>query len=126
MNFTLMVGTRIVVLALIFYSIGILLEQRKRYITNIILITLTIGVIFDITATVFMIIGSPNSPFTLHGFLGYSALAAMLLDTILIWRARFRISSVVHVPMGLHIYSRVAYIWWVVAFISGSLLVFLK
>jgi len=88
MNTTLIAGTRIVVLALIFYSVGIITEQRKRHITNLVLIALTIGIILDITATAFMIIGSPNSPFTLHGFLGYSALLAMLIDTILVWRFR--------------------------------------
>jgi len=139
MNSTLTAGTRIVVLALLFYSIGVLTEQRRRLITNAVLISLTLGILFDITATAFMIIGSPNSPFTLHGFLGYSALAAMLADTILVWRFRLRHGAaganpdtVAHqnpgfrVPRGLHLYSRYAYLWWVVAFISGSMIVILK
>jgi hypothetical protein len=126
MNATLILGTRIVVLALIFYSIGIITEQRKRKITNLVLIALTIGIILDITATAFMIIGSPNSPFTFHGFLGYSALLAMLIDTILVWRFRITKGNDTVVSKPLHLYSRYAYSWWVIAFISGSLLVFLK
>jgi uncharacterized repeat protein (TIGR03987 family) len=126
MNPTLIAGTRIVVLALIFYSIGIITEQRKRHITNLVLIALTIGIILDITATAFMIIGSPNSPFTLHGFLGYSALIAMLIDTIFVWRFRVANGNDSEVSKSLHFYSRYAYSWWVIAFISGSLLVFLK
>ena len=126
MNPTLTAGTRIVVLALIFYSIGILTEQRKHRVTNLVLIALTIGIATDITATAFMILGSPNSPFTLHGFLGYSALAAMLIDTISIWRFRLKNGGNTSVSKKLHLYSRYAYIWWVVAFVSGSLLVILK
>jgi hypothetical protein len=126
MNPILTAGTRIVVLALIFYSIGILTEQRKHRITNLVLIALTIGIITDITATAFMIIGSPNSPFTPHGFLGYSALAAMLIDTISAWRFRLKNGGSVTVSNTLHLYSRYAYIWWVAAFASGSLLVILK
>ena len=126
MNPTLTAGTRIVVLALIFYSIGILTEQRKHRVTNLVLIALTIGIVTDITATAFMILGSPNSPFTLHGFLGYSALAAMLIDTISIWRFRLKNGGNASVSKKLHLYSRYAYIWWVVAFVSGSLLVILK
>jgi len=126
MNPTLIAGTRIVVLALIFYSIGIITEQRKRHITNLVLIALTIGIILDITATAFMIIGSPNSPFTFHGFLGYSALLAMLIDTIFVWRFRLVSGNDVVVSKQLHLYSRYAYIWWVITFVFGSLLVFLK
>jgi hypothetical protein len=126
MNPTLIAGTRIVVLALIFYSIGIITEQHKRHITNLALITLTIGIMLDITATAFMIIGSPNSPFTLHGFLGYSALIAMLIDTILVWRFRLANGNDIEVSKPLHLYSRYAYGWWVIAFVSGSLLVVLK
>jgi hypothetical protein len=126
MNPTLIAGTRIGVLALIFYSIGIITEQRKHHITNLVLIALTIGIILDITATAFMIIGSPNSPFTLHGFLGYSALLAMLIDTIFVWRFRVANGNDSEVSKSLHFYSRYAYSWWVIAFISGSLLVFLK
>jgi len=126
MNPILTAGTRVVVLALIFYSIGILTEQRKHIITNVVLITLSIGIILDITATAFMIIGSPNSPFTFHGFLGYSALVAMLFDTILVWRFRLKNGISIKVSKVLHLYSRYAYIWWVVAFITGSLLVLLK
>ncbi|UCE17583.1 MAG: hypothetical protein JSV84_11930 [Gemmatimonadota bacterium] len=126
MNPTLVTGTRIVVVALIFYSIGILTEQRKHRITILVLTALTIGIITDITATAFMIVGSPNSPFTLHGFLGYSALAAMLIDTISMWRFRLKRGGNTSVTKHLHLYSRYAYIWWVVAFVSGGLLVFLK
>ncbi|UCE06789.1 MAG: hypothetical protein JSW07_01735 [bacterium] len=126
MNPTLIAGTRIVVLALIFYSIGIITEQRKHHITNTVLIALTIGIIMDISATALMILGSPNSPFTLHGMLGYSALAAMLIDTILVWRFRLANGNDAAVAKPLHLYSRYAYSWWVIAFISGSLLVALK
>ncbi len=126
MNTSLLIGTRIVILALIGYSVGIFIEQRKRQITKIVIASLTIGVIFDIAATAFMIIGSPNDPFTLHGFLGYSALAGMLIDTILAWRFFLRSGEVVSVPKNLHIYSRIAYSWWVIAFVSGGLMVMLK
>jgi hypothetical protein len=120
MNSTLVAGTRIVIFALIFYSIGIITEQRNRHITKQVLIALTLGIILDITATTFMIIGSSNSPFTLHGWLGYSALGAMLIDTIIVWRFRLAQDNSTEVPKTLHLYSRYAYCWWVIAFISGA------
>ena len=125
MSSTLIAGTIIVQLALICYSIGVITEQRRHRVTSFVLWFLSVGVVFDITATVFMIVGSPNSPFTLHGFIGYSSLLAMLIETALAWRHRLR-SGDATVPRGLHLYARLAYIWWVLAYITGAVLVMAK
>ncbi len=126
MNTYVQIGTGIVVFALISYSIAIITEQRKRHILNSVLIFLTLGVLLDITATTFMIIGSSKGPLTLHGVLGYSSLAGMTTDAILIWRQKLKYGIGAAVPKGLHLYSRFAYIWWVLAFITGGLLVALR
>lgn len=126
MNIQLILGTIIVTAALISYSIGVITEQIKKVITKFVLVFISIGIILDITATIFMIIGSPNSPFTFHGFLGYSALGVMLVDVILIWRARLKMGINTKVPSTLHLYSRYAYLWWVVAYITGGMLVAMK
>jgi hypothetical protein len=126
MNILLVAGTRIVILALVFYSIAIITEQRKQIINNVVLTFITLGITFDIIATAFMIAGSNNSPFTLHGILGYSSLAAMLTDTVLMWRHRIRNGKSAQVAGGLHKYSRYAFTWWVLAFITGALLVVFK
>jgi len=126
MNTSVQIGTTIVVFALISYSIAIITEQRKKHILKSVLIFLTLGVLLDITATTFMIIGSSKGPLTLHGFLGYSSLTAMTIDTILIWRLKLKNGIGTIVPKGLHLYSRYAYIWWVLAFITGGLLVALR
>lgn len=126
MNIYVQTGTIIVVFALISYSIAIITEQRKRKIINSILFFLTLGVLLDIIATTFMIIGSSKGPLTLHGILGYSSLTGMTIDAILIWRHKVKNGIGTLVPKGLHLYSRLAYIWWVLAFITGGLLVALR
>jgi hypothetical protein len=122
MNPTLMTGMVIVTGALLFYSMAVLTEQRKKVLTSFILTTLTIGIILDVTATAFMIVGSRKIPFTVHGFLGYSALSAMLVDTVLTWR--FWRSEKKHqtVPRRLHLYTRFAYLWWVTAYLAGGII----
>ena len=122
MNIFLSIGTKIVIIALIAYSIAIITEQRKKIINNRILTFIIIGLFFDITATIFMIIGSSNSPFTPHGLLGYSSLIAMIIDGVLLWKNK----GVETVPHGLHIYTRIAYIWWLLAFISGGIIAVVK
>jgi hypothetical protein len=126
LNSILVAGTRIVILALVSYSIAIITEQRKQLVTRTVLIFISMGIILDIVATLFMILGSSNTPFTLHGILGYSSLTAMLIDAALLWRHQLKFNSLTKVPKALHLYSRVAYIWWILAFITGALLVFLK
>lgn len=126
MNPLLKLGTTIVFFALASYSIAIFTEQRKKILRRRILVFLTLGVALDITATVLMVLGSPNGGFTLHGIIGYSSLAGMFIDAVLIWRLKIQKGSYSPVPNGIHIYSRYAYIWWVVAFITGGLLVMMK
>jgi hypothetical protein len=126
MNTYSLVGAVVVTFALIAYSIGIIAEQRSHQVKKSVLTFLSIGIVLDIIATACMILGSPNSPFTFHGFVGYSGLAAMLADTILIWRLYLKNALNVMVPKSLHLYSRLAYIWWIAAFITGALLVALK
>ena len=120
-----MIGSFVVIIALVLYSIGFAKEQRKKLITSRVLLFYTLGVIFDITATTLMILGSSKG-FTFHGFIGYSSLLGMSIDTLLLWRHNREKGPLQIVSKKLHIYSRIAYIWWVVAFITGGLLVALR
>ena len=121
MNPILVTGTIIVTFALIFYSISVFSEQRRKTLTFFALTTRTIGVALDITATAFMIAGSRKIPFTFHGLLGYSALAGMLVDTVLVWRYSRRQRQQLVSP-GLKLFTRLAYLWWVLAYIAGGLI----
>ncbi len=122
MNPIILAGTIIVQFALIFYAIGVVIEQRRKVVSKAVVRFLFFGVIFDITATACMMIGTEKSLFTMHGILGYSSLIAMVTDTILLIRHRQQ-NGEAPVPRGLHIYSRVAYIWWILAYITGAALV---
>jgi hypothetical protein len=129
MNSTLFKAVGVVTLALIFYSIGVITQQRKSLISRRVLWFLTAGIICDLASTGLMIAGSRNIPITVHGFIGYSALIAMLIDTLIIWRlwVRERIPGnqeklVIDVPRPVHLYTRAAYSWWVVAYIAGAVI----
>lgn len=126
MNSLLRAGTTIVIFALASYSIAIITEQRKKILRRRILVFLTLGVALDITATIFMILGSSKGIFTLHGIIGYSSLLGMFIDAVLIWQLKIKKGSYSPVPDNIHIYSRYAYIWWVIAFITGGVLVALR
>jgi len=122
MSPVIMAAVTIVNLALIAYTVGIIAEQRSHRVTTTALRFLQIGVVFDVVATALMVVGSSTGPFTLHGALGFSALAAMASETWFSWQHRSRMGEEL-VPGWLHQYSRFAYGWWLVAYVTGGYLV---
>jgi hypothetical protein len=117
------IGSMVVTIALVFYTLGFINERRRQLITSRVLLFYTIGVSLDITATIFMIIGSSKGMLTLHGFIGYSSLLGMLTDTILLWRHNLTEGPGKNVGRRLQIFSGITYTWWIIAFITGGLLV---
>ena len=122
MSPVLIAGTAIVHLALISYAIGIIGEQRSHRVSSRVMMFLIIGVILDVTATACMVAGSSSGVFTAHGLLGFSSLTAMLVETALAWRHR-KANGDGLVPGWLHTYSRIAFGWWLVAYVTGAALV---
>lgn len=122
----LLVGTRIVILALIAYCVAGFLLYKKKTAANIVLLFQSTGLFFDIAATALMILGSTNTPFSVHGFLGYSALVGMIIETTMLWRFRMQKGKEYPLSQRFHLYSKLALFWWVIAFVVGALLVFLK
>ncbi len=118
----LVTGVIVVNLALISYAIGIVGEQRSHRVSARVLGFLVAGVLLDVTATAFMIAGSSSGPFTAHGLLGFSSLAAMLSEAAFAWRHR-RAHGDAPVPSWLHRWSRIAFGWWLVAYVTGAYLV---
>lgn len=118
----LVAGIIIVNLALVSYAVGIVGEQRSHRVSSRVLAFLVVGVVLDVTATACMIAGSSRGWLTLHGILGFSSLAAMLSETYFAWRHR-RMNGDDLVPPWLHRWSRIAYGWWLVAYVTGAYLV---
>jgi hypothetical protein len=111
----------IVTFALLCYTVGTLAQQRSRRVSRATLGFLTVGLVFDVVATIFMILGS-GQLISLHGVLGYSALAGMLAEVAIAWRWHLRNGG--HpITDGMRRYAQLAYGYWVVAFVSGGLLV---
>jgi hypothetical protein len=118
-----MIGSFIVTIALVFYSLGYTRERRRQLVTSGVLSFYTIGVSLDITATIFMIIGSTKGLVTPHGMIGYSSLLGMVTDTFILWRHYLKKDPGEKVSRRIHLYSQFAYLWWIIAFITGGLLV---
>lgn len=123
MNQISIVGAFIITLSLLAYGIGSITLLRFKIVNTIVLIFLTTGVIFDATAIVFMVIGAQGTPFTIHGFMGYIAFIVMLIDAIWAWVAYFKNGIDSPVSKNLRRFAKYAYLYWVFAYLTGSLIV---
>lgn len=126
MKSIVLAGITIVNLALISYSIAIIKEQRIRLVSTYVITFLTLGVLFDIAATFCMIVGSTHTALSSHGLFGYSALLLMLTDCIILWKHKLNKGSTVPVSKKIHLYSRFAYIWWILAYATGAVIIALR
>ncbi|MGB8492149.1 MAG: hypothetical protein WCE64_13915 [Bacteroidales bacterium] len=122
----LIAGTIIVNFALISYSLFIFFERKTKRAGITVVTFLTAGVLLDLTSTICMIAGSSNSTFTLHGILGYSSLLGMITDAVLVWRIRLKSRINGNLSGIVHKYSGMAFTWWIVAYITGALIVALR
>jgi len=111
-----------VTLALVLYSLGTFAERRRSRADGVVLGLLTAGVSFDTLATALMIAATGSLAPSLHGVLGYSALALMLVHVIALWRHRARAGSAELSPR-LRGYGLIAYAYWVIAYFAGAALV---
>jgi hypothetical protein len=121
-----LVAVSTVTTALVFYTVGAIKELRSRHATPGVCRLLAAGVAFDLIATALMLLATPGGGgLTAHGLLGYSALAAIALATLLIWRQGRRAPDQ-PLGKGLHLYLQLAYVYWVVAYFTGAALVMLS
>lgn len=115
-------GVILIHIALILYSVFFYKEHKYKRATTGLLIFITIAVMFDLSATICMMMGTAKEYFTLHGILGYTALTVMIIDAIFIWKHRINNGSETPFSVNLNRYSVFAYILWIIAFATGEYL----
>jgi hypothetical protein len=89
-------------------------------VTGAIVGLLVAGAALDLSSAILMVGGARGSVFTPHGVVGFTALGIMLALVALAARHRWR-GGETDVPPGLHAFFRIAYVLWVLAFLSGVL-----
>ena len=122
MNILLITGTIMITIAFISYTLAIIFEQRKQIASVIFVAFLFLGFLLDFVSTLLMITGSKNGPVSFHGFLGYSSLLGMLVACLLILRIIKDKGYRSIISKTVHIYTNVAYIWWVISYITGAVI----
>jgi EamA domain-containing membrane protein RarD len=119
MPVVIIAGIILVHLALIFYILFIINEHKQRKASTSVVALITLAVIFDISATSCMMIGTTKTYFTFHGSMGYAGLLMMIIDAVLIWKHKLQKGTELLFSKGLNLYSKLAFAWWMIAFITG-------
>jgi 4-amino-4-deoxy-L-arabinose transferase-like glycosyltransferase len=120
MSAIIVTGVILIHIAAILYTIFIIKEWKYRRAAAGVTRFITAAVIFDVAATSCMMIGTTENYFTLHGILGYTALAIMATDAFLIWRHRSKNGHEVPFSKALHSMSLFGYFLWLTAFGTGE------
>lgn len=121
MSPVILFGVITVNLALVAYTVGVIAEHRRRRASAIVLGVFALAVCLDLVATGCMMAGSHKPWFTPHGIVGYLALAVMIVAVARLWSLR-RKGPDAEIPRGLHVFLRVAYVAWLVAYAIGATL----
>jgi hypothetical protein len=126
MSYVILAGVVLIHIAAVLYTLFIIKEFKYKRAVHGVTRLITAAVIFDVSATACMMIGTTETYFTAHGILGYTALAVMVTDAILIWRHRAKHGPDVPFSKGLHRVSLYGYMLWVCAFLTGEYLAFVN
>ena len=121
MSPVILFGVVTVNLALVAYTMGVIAEHRSRRASGFVLGVFTMAVLFDLVATGCMMAGSHKPWFTPHGIVGYLALGVMVVAVARLWGLR-RQGPDAGIPRGPHVFLRVAYVAWLVAYAIGATL----
>lgn len=121
MSTIIIAGVIFIHIALVLYTVFIIKEHKYKRATKGVLGFITAAVIFDIIATGCMMIGTVENYFSLHGVLGYSALAVMITDAIFIWKHKLNFGSEMPFSKALNRNSKLGYSLWLAAFFTGEM-----
>ncbi len=122
MNPLAVIGAFVMTLAFLAYGIGSVTLERFRIVGSVVLIFLSLGVLFESAAILMMIIGSKGAIGPLHGIIGGVAFALMFANTMWAWIVYLSMGIDAHVNTWLLNYTKAAFFLWVMAYLSGIVL----
>lgn len=126
MDILSIIGAFIIIVALLSYGIGSISVIRFKQLTRSVLLFITLGLLLDVIAFSFMIAGSENSPFSLHGIIGYIAFLAMLVNVVILWK-EYRVNGLDSIiPKNTVRYTKFAYLLWLIIYFAGSVMILWK
>jgi hypothetical protein len=119
----LIAGVALVNLALILYTVFIILFRRKGILSTGVLVWLISAVLSNIASSIFMILGSSTGGLSLHSYVGYSALFVMFLCLAFVLVEVFNAGIGTEVSKKLRLWVSLGYFYWIAAYIANGLII---
>lgn len=116
-------GAFIITLSLLSYGVGFISIERFKSVPLFALLFLYLGLILNIGSTVMMLIGSSHPTYTLHAVIGYIAMLIIFVYIVLVTRFYIKYGSDHPVCEQRILITKIVYGFWVIVYITGSLLV---
>jgi len=113
-------------LTLVLYTFAIYLEKKRKLVTSKVLVLQISALAFNIAAVVVMSLESKQALSSTHGIIGYTSLFAIVVNTISTIRFYVKNGPYTRIPLRVRLYSTITYAWWLVAYITGGLLTFVR
>lgn len=111
-----MIGALLATTALVLYVVGILMTVITGSVKRRNVIMQTAAVVCDAIATVCMMIQAQGLiPADFHGWIGYSALALMVIDLVFVMRHRKDGTA----PIPMRAYAALALVFWIISYSLG-------
>lgn len=124
----LMVAVTAIMLALIFYTIGVWSEHKKKLLTKGNCILFWIGLIFDTTGTSIMATltetAGNGTVINLHGITGWIAILLMIFHAI--WATVVLVKKQENLQKNFHKFSIFVWAVWLIPFILGMVMGMMK
>jgi len=117
-----LIGAFVMTLAFLAYGIGSVTLERFRIVGSVVLIFLSLGVLFESAAIILMVIGANGSISPFHGLIGGIAFGLMVVNTAWAWILYLIMGFEARVNRWLLNYTKVAFLLWVLAYLSGILI----
>ncbi len=111
-------GTISVTTALILFTFATIKLLKNKNLTKCMVGVFIAAVVLDLTALICMTLVASHPPFTIHGIIGYSAFALMLIGVVRITLQFSKDASTI--PGNLLNYMKYIFIYWVLAYFTGA------
>lgn len=122
MDPVILVISLIMTLAFLAFGVGSVTLERFKIIGTLVLVSFSLGFLFNATAILLMIILLPDSLLSTNGLIMFCSFSIMLVDTIWAWAVYLKRGIDSRVSRAMVLYTKIAFLVWVLNYLWGIVL----
>lgn len=112
----------IMTLAFLAFGVGSVTLERFKIIGTMVLVFFSIGFLFNAASVLLMILLLPTSLLSANGLIMFCSFSIMLVNTVWAWAAYLKKGIDSKVTRAMVLYTKIAYLVWVLNYLWGIVL----